>query len=56
MTNKKRGKQPTERRSRPMQTFAADAAIQNQEYQAEFARNLIDTLGLDEAVDICARN
>ncbi len=39
-----------------MQTFAADAAIQNQEYQAEFARNLIDTLGLDEAVDICARN
>ena len=39
-----------------MQIVDADLAAQNRDYQVAFARNLIDTLGLDEALDICARN
>ncbi len=39
-----------------MQTVEAELAAQNHDYQVEFARNLIEALGLDEALDICARN
>jgi len=39
-----------------MQSQEADVAMRNHDYQVEFARTLIDTLGLDEAIDICARN
>ena len=39
-----------------MQTLETDADEKNYEYQAEFARNLIDALGLDDALDVCARN
>ena len=39
-----------------MQTVDAELAGENRDYQVAFARNLIDTLGLDEALDICARN
>lgn len=39
-----------------MPAVETDMTVQNQEYQAEFARTLIDTLGLDEALDVCAQN
>ena len=39
-----------------MPSLDADTTNQNQEYQAQFARNLIETLGVDEAVEVCARN
>jgi hypothetical protein len=39
-----------------MQTVQADVTVQSHDYQAEFARNLIDTLGLDEALYVCAQN
>jgi hypothetical protein len=39
-----------------MQTLETDILAKNHDYQAELARNLIDTLGLDDALDVCARN
>lgn len=39
-----------------MQHLEAAPGETNGTYQAEFARNLIDILGHDEALDICARN
>ena len=34
----------------------AETVEKNLEYQAEFARNLIHALGVDDALDVCARN
>ncbi len=39
-----------------MQDLETDPVEKSYEYQAEFARNLIDALGLDDALDVCARN
>ena len=39
-----------------MPAVEADMTVQNQEYQAEFAHNLIETLGLDGAIEVCAQN
>ncbi len=39
-----------------MHTSDANVTVQNHEYQAEFARSLIDTLGHNEALEVCARN
>ena len=39
-----------------MQTLDVDTVEKNYEYQAQFAQNLIDALGLDDALDVCARN
>ncbi len=39
-----------------MEELEANVAEQNHAYQTAFARALIDTLGVDEAIDVCARN
>jgi len=39
-----------------MQTQETHVAKQASETQADFARSLIETLGVDEAIDVCARN
>ncbi len=39
-----------------MQTQATETATQAKDSQAAFARNLVETLGVDEAIDVCARN
>ena len=39
-----------------MQTQETNVAKQASESQLEFARTLIETLGVDEAIDVCARN
>ena len=39
-----------------MQTQETNVAMQANESQAAFARTLIETLGVDEAIDVCARN
>lgn len=41
-----------------MQTYnhAADLAHANRRYQSDLALSLIDSLGLDEALDVCQRN
>ena len=39
-----------------MQTQGTEVATHNNESQAAFARNLVETLGVDEAIDVCARN
>lgn len=39
-----------------MQTQGTAATTQANESQAAFARTLIETLGVDEAIDVCARN
>ena len=33
-----------------------DAQFRNLPYQQQIARNLIDSLGVDGAIDICSRN
>lgn len=39
-----------------MQYSETAVAQGNRDYQVEFARSLIETLGIDEALDVCARN
>lgn len=39
-----------------MQTQETNVAMNTNESQAEFARTLVETLGVDEAIDVCARN